>query len=148
MVYFLLPAVIIIWGFIIYRVVTWIGDKNMEVSKSIVKKDNFEKPKLQDTFSLLLNYSDPFGLSQIKSSGKKGKTKYQGTTWPAIRYFGKISGGKNKKKLATLNISGVNAIMKEGDTCKGIKLIAIHRSSVLLYYKGEHREIDREPDKK
>lgn len=68
--YYLLPVNILVWGFAIYRIVSY-GNETNSAAHTVTGKipEVFVMPVL-DTFSLLLNYPDPF----LKNSPNVKKT--------------------------------------------------------------------------
>lgn len=58
--YILLPIVLTIWGFILYKIFTYSAESNDDI---IIRKDNTESlvdGKKEDTVELYLHYADPF----------------------------------------------------------------------------------------
>jgi len=148
LLYILVPAVFIIWGIILYRIFSWLGNDKREYSGSVSVLKSSHLPTTPDTFSLRLNYPDPFGFHsladrKINSSGGKIIREKK---WPPISFYGTVSDGKKKKIFASLRISGNDMVLKPGDTCNGIKLLKVKGDKILIGYQGEVHEITREPE--
>jgi hypothetical protein len=62
-IYFLLPAVLIIWGLIIFRAVAFLNRNDRINYKKTSEGLKTQLTGNVDTFSLLLNYPDTFLLS-------------------------------------------------------------------------------------
>ena len=73
-IYLLIPLTIVIWGLIIYKIVSYKGDGYESFKKEIKNNNTQDIIISDDTFSLFLNYPDPF-LKQkelpIKSNTKR-----------------------------------------------------------------------------
>jgi len=143
LVYILLPVVVIIWGMIIYKIFTWIGGDVQDLKTMTTPLRNRRTSSITDTFTLLLNYHDPFGIRPNTSAitgrpGGKGKSV---TKWPAISFYGTVSFGKNKQTLASMQINGNDIIMKPGDTFGEIRLVALNKEGIRVSYHGEIRKI-------
>ena len=152
--YFLITAVIFIWGFVGYKIYSTLKNDNIDNRNQV----NVERKKeiKTDTFSLLLSYSDPFT-----------KTVYQGITVntnavnianhtsfninkPAtmtqniqeinpvnIKYFGLV---KNElRKTGMLSINNKSYIVYEGQKIDSIKIIKISKDQ--LSYKDKKNKL-------
>jgi hypothetical protein len=141
---------VIIWGLIIYKVLSWMGEDNLEQSApATVVKQNLSNT-VKDTFSLLLNYPDPFGFHPAlnRETIRPGVKATPSKKWPTISFFGSVSTGKKKTTLASLRVNGNDIIMKPGDTCTGIRLVKVKKEEIVVSYHGEEREISRDTEKR
>lgn len=141
LLYFLLPAVAVIWGVIIYRVISFLSHDAREQIISEKSSKNRNSSAISDTFSLLLKYPDPFGLTSVGGQGTQLKTNKQSPLWPSVTFYGAISTGNGQARFASVRINGNEAIMKRGDTFGGIKLLAVKGSGIRVSYKGMVRDI-------
>ncbi|MDZ7743587.1 MAG: hypothetical protein U5Q03_18075 [Bacteroidota bacterium] len=115
------------------------------------QNDQVRKPGFgPDTFSLYLNYQDPFlkktSHSKIppKSLLKKPKLKMQESLkWPNIQYFGLVKSRINGEVAVNLEIDNISYIVKDRSDCKGISLRKITPDSVISYWSGEQKTIYR-----
>ncbi|WP_269225703.1 hypothetical protein [Flavobacterium eburneipallidum] len=144
-IYILLPIVLFIWGMLIYQFFSFsASDDSLE---NTVTEFNVKPFKLKErtSFSINVNYRDPF-LGKIyappttklkKSVGIKKQIKPQEElVWPSIKYKGTISDAKQKNKLFIMVIDGHNFYMKKGDTENEVFLKDGDNESVYVKYKG------------
>ena len=106
----------------------------------------------RDTFSINLDYRDPFGETkktysteppQRNSQGASrpiARPARQGISWPDIVYFGQVRRTTSKDPLAILSIDGYKHTMRKGEKLyDGIQLNAIGRDSMVIIYQKEQR---------
>lgn len=153
-VYILLPLVILVWGFVIYRIFFEGRTKPENIStvaKPVLKKTVNEE---KSSYKLIANYRDPF-LSNIKQSvvkteNNKGKEENNRTTnlrrrrtnisrtrWPEISYGGFVEGNKDQKITILLSIKNRDYLVQEGDTVNQIFIKAFYGDSLLVVYSEE-----------
>lgn len=159
---FLCLLVLIVWGAIFFKILNS-SDRNSN-NRNIsfkVKTGDYNDYSVIDTFKLILNYRDPFGLSNIPTeiSDSKNqmysrpkikasvgiKNEYQlKPTLPEsfIKYSGYIRNADSKKLLAILNINGKEVMMAEGQTYEDVKLIKNLRESLKVLIKGKTKIIE------
>lgn len=155
--YVLLPAAGLLWGYIVYLVVSGMGGggniarpqgQPMAIPDSLVLG--------QDSFSLSLDYEDPF-LKKTKpvivnntpkraptASPKPNKVaETPSVNWPTINYGGSITGAGSRKEVVILIIGNEEVLAKEGDVHKGVKINHIAPQAIGLEYKGAAKTISR-----
>lgn len=157
--YILLPLVILIWGAIVYKIIASYLEKDS--SGYISKSDDKTVLKINktDTFSLLLNYSDPFLKEGSMVTAKpaydysksvpikqnasivKEKKNTSPITWPAIVYCGLIKNKQNNKSCSIIKINGKEQIMNVGDIYNDVTLIKVFKDSVIVQYKNSKKTI-------
>ena len=106
----------------------------------------------RDTFSINLDYRDPFGETKksYSPSPPQNTTRpvsrtaprpvKQATPWPDIVYYGQVRRTTSKDPLAILSIDGYKHTMRKGEKLyDGITLKAIGRDSMVIVYKREKR---------
>jgi hypothetical protein len=157
LMYILLPLAIIIWGLIIYKIISnYTGDDDTGIVSNN-NKTNALPVNIADTFSLILNYPDPFlkGEVQVTNYTKTvqpqvnyNKTRTTGKTkeikkvnWPLIVYGGIIKNKANNKTCSIIKINNIEYIMSVGDVCKDVKLIKTYKDSVLVMYDNAIKTI-------
>lgn len=147
--YILLPAVLVIWGSIFYKIYTSVKGTDIPESLASMKNMKEEPQEKEDTFSLLLNYRDPFlgkhggvvNRPAIKASDEK--TKVQKIQWPNIIYHGFIKNKSTKKVLALLEINGRESNIAAGNTIEGVSVKKIFKDSIIVAFKGEKKTIKK-----
>jgi hypothetical protein len=151
--YFLVVAVLVVWGLIIYRIVGAIdtGDDTTGFMPALTKKEPFNDYTLpKDTSKLSLNYRDPFGLIQFKDTVKL--VSHERTVrnvsiatppmnWGFIRYAGYIRNPGSKELIALVQINGKSANMRVGDVVDQVKLIKNMQDSVKVLFNGKTKFI-------
>ncbi len=149
--YLLLFLVICIWGGVIYKFFEYRGGDN-EISLNEKKVDFKLASNLSDTFSLLLNYDDPFKYSRMQVVTKKDlgsritiekKVKVEVNDvkliWPNIKYSGVVFNERMSRNSVLLMINGKMYIVQNGDEILGVKIISIKRDSIDLKMLNQHR---------
>lgn len=146
-IYILLPIVLGIWGMVIYRLFSFSNpDTNIPATAS-----NFTfKPievKARDTFSIDVNYRDPFlgkmysNDVQKKNTSHVPKVKKDTLIWPNIIYKGLVSDSKEKKKVFLVSINGQTYFMNEKTTEQEVTLKKGNRNTIEVLYKGKKNKI-------
>lgn len=145
--YILLPAVVLIWVLIILRVVNYKGsDDGFQLSSPVAKATKAEIKT--DTFSLLLNYPDPF-LKHVSSTPLKTRTRNpknsnkKNSTPPDITYYGLVQNKKVSSGQVNVKINGKYFIMSIGETINEVKLRRIYQDSICITYYGNQYHIKR-----
>jgi hypothetical protein len=154
--YFLIAAVIGIWGTVILRVVDGLkAPKAPEAVRSAPVKN--VRKLTEDTFTLYADYPDPF-LSEVDSGADKTAIKKDPVAVPAasspppnfvtpemvetiIQYKGLISNPKKKSRVAIVTIHGKEYLVREKDRLEGIRILKIGKTGITVLYKGGVFEI-------
>lgn len=145
-IYILLPIVLLIWGIVIFQFFSFTTSDDAADNKPTELNIKPLKITKRDTFSINVNYRDPFlgkmyvPNSKIKNTNatiKKQPKKENTIVWPIIKYKGLISDTKDKTKIFILIISGQNYYMKIGDTANEVFLKSGDKESVYVKYKGD-----------
>ncbi|WP_410221206.1 hypothetical protein [Pedobacter sp.] len=156
--YLLIVCVAAIWGVIFYRIYAGLNDEELPLPKtSAVKTAYFnEINHLNDTVTLNLSYPDPFfanpsdayqgkripeNMPKTPSLIKAIPIQKPAINWAAIQYTGYINNPANKQKLAMLNIQGKEALLAEGQSSNGLKLVKHLGDSVRVQFQGETKYI-------
>lgn len=142
----LLPVVIVIWGFLIYKIVDAFSSENSDITQT--KQANFKPPKgiQKDTFSLVPIETDPFlgtvytkpkPTSQNVNTVHKSKSE---TQWPSIGYFGIVADKKSPTSVYIVSINGLQYLLKKGDTLQKLKIIKGSEENIFIRYGSETKE--------
>jgi len=156
MVYLLGLVVVLLWGFIIYKLFDAAsgGDTDTGVVADQPKKEVYNDfAVVEDTTHLLLNYRDPFGIVKRKDTVtvKKSRAKINvlsvksAINWSFIKYSGFVRNPDSKKIIALLSINGKNVMMTEGETSGSVKLLKNMRDSIQVFYSGQTKFIHLNP---
>lgn len=148
----LIPAVLGIWGAIGWQVYAAMkGDGDNSAHKLITTETNVNKPIVPDTFSLLLDYPDPFAAQNAKpkvnvkaqSQITQPKTTApvpEQTQWPNIVYSGLVKQPSSGKMLGFLSVNGVSYFVKEGDEVGGVRVLTINPNHITVRWNNSFRE--------
>lgn len=142
----LLPVVIVIWGFLIYKIVDAFSSENSDITQ--ITQVNFKPPKgvQRDTFSLVPVDTDPFlgtvytkpkPTSHNVKSVHKPKSE---TQWPSIGYLGIVADKKSTTSVYIVSINGQQFLLKKGDTLQKLKIIKGSEENIFIRYGGETKE--------
>jgi hypothetical protein len=157
MIYVLLPLVLIIWGFIAFKIIRQVKHKQNppQDNQAIQKASSMESVK--DTFSLILEYRDPFlhGMLRPPSISStnpnnllSNKTNLSSETKPVVvvpntKYFGLVTNSKNKQKLALIKINEKDYIAKEGEVVAEEKISKLFADSMIILYHKTKKTIPK-----
>ena len=156
--YLLIVSVAAVWGIIFYRIFSAQGDEEISftpLTKYNKVNESLDDYVMKDTFTLSLNYRDPF-LTDVSDANiiiAKIASEAQNSTavnelphkaainWNIIKYTGIISNPLKKSPVAIVQVNGTEHIMKEGESMDGVKLIRILRDSVKVTYQNKTKFI-------
>lgn len=164
--YILLPVVIFVWGAIAYNIISYyFDDKSTEnmLSTNAIKKNPDAK---LDTFSLLLNYPDPFlkaeaayyepviastespvkpSIPNRNTAPKRNINNIKSTpiSWPAITYCGIIKNKKSNKTCSIIKINGKEYIMSIGDTRSDVTLLKLYSDSAVVTFQQHNKTFNK-----
>ncbi len=151
----LIPAVLGIWGAIGWQVYAAMkGDEDNAAPKVISTEIDEDKQIVPDTFSLLLDYPDPFAVQSAKpkvnvkaqsqiTQPKTAAPVPEQTQWPNIVYSGLVKQPSSGKMLGFLSVNGVSYFVKEGDEVGGVRVINIAASKVIVEFNKTRREFSK-----
>jgi hypothetical protein len=151
---FLVPAVLFIWGFIIYRVISFQTPPDEEISGLSSKPVIPIVPQKQDTLKVNANYRDPFKPFKQLPSSKSSQTLQikpvdknirPKVSWPVINYGGLIKNTNEVKILAILTVGERTFIAGKNDNISGLRILNLYKDSILLKYQNEKKIIIKRP---
>jgi hypothetical protein len=161
--YFLIPAVLAVWGLIIYRVA--ISQQQDNVSESIMTEEVFIKQESNnDTCKMIWTYRDPFldrpadqisdqnfdfsagqnsGISNIKIGSYKTPEPEKKVQWPAINYHGLIRNKSNGKMVAVFTINNHQFLLAEKQNSGGVYVENADNKKAVVQYGGETKIFEK-----
>lgn len=162
--YILIPAVLFIWGAIIYNVVSGAsGDEELPAYGTIPKVEREGMASL-DSFVLDLDYKDPF-LSRRNHTGvsssytgsvsnsststskpkkvEKPKVVEPPMDWSFIEYHGIFTNSDKKVGVATVTINSKDYLLDKGDEIEEVKLLLLTEDSIKISYQGKNAFIKK-----
>jgi hypothetical protein len=154
--YLLIVSVAAVWGIIFYRIFS-AGNDEEEIFRPLVKSqfvnESLDDYSYKDTFTLVLNYRDPFLSTAIYYVEEKvaqvaskpivfnAAPKRPAINWNIIKYTGFISNPSKKSVVAIMSINGKEYMMKEGELVAGVKILRNLKDSVKVSYQNSTRFI-------
>lgn len=153
-------ATAIVWGLIIYRV---ISSLNKEPEIESLPNLNSTKKSIDTSghmaYNLLLNYPDPFGttddssnvLQGINESRSEFNSSISGQLNNAIpkvridfiQYKGLITNPRNHKVVAVISINGKDEMVKNGQILENIRICKITKGEILISYLGGNYRVKK-----
>lgn len=151
--YILLLLVVSIWGLVVYKYLRYRGEGGAPTQKQI---DSFDlSQSLSDTFSLKMDYADPFrhhdvemseGTSLPQNSKKtlvKKKVKEEQKApiriWPNIHCKGLVINENQHNNRVIIIINNVMYVLKKGDEIQGVRVISICKDSISLKMSNQQK---------
>jgi len=144
-IYFLLPAVLLIWGLLGYRLFSAVQPNN--TSTDLVTSDiSFEPNKFKESepFTIMTNYRDPF-LGTITTANRKNKKSTNKRKsqpiepFPQIVYKGLVSSQNNKQQIFIIGLDGKQHFFKKNQSINGVKLRKGNAKSISLKFQGQQQ---------
>lgn len=155
--YLLICAVAAVWGIIIYRVLFNESDAGYEPKFNTVQKahEPYDQYLVKnDTFTLSLNYRDPFLGGAVKEPEVKDaavmniqpvnfnpKPLPPPINWAVIKYGGYIVNPVTKKLVSIVVVNEKERMLAEGEVFDGLKLLKNKRDSILVSWQGKQKYI-------
>ncbi len=143
--YILLPAVLIIWGLVIYRFFTGINPTT-KIENTVEELGEFKPKKLQeaDTFSVDLNYRDPFlgtfpkkKKSAIKRKSPVKKEVQPETSFPSISYKGLVTPKGKNQKVFLISVNNQQHLYTIGSSFNEVKLLSGNDKEITLQFQKQ-----------
>ncbi len=138
--------VIVIWGFLIYKIVDAFSSESTDIAKT--QKANFKPPKgiQKDTFSLAPVETDPFlgtVYSKSKPTSQNANATYKSKSekqWPDIGYFGTVADKKSTSSVYIVSVNGQQYLLKKGDTLQNLKIIKGSEENIFIRHEGQTKK--------
>lgn len=140
-IYFLLPAVLLIWGFLGYRIFSPVQTNtthtNLAITDIVFKPNAFKESA---PFTIKANYRDPFlgTTAAIKPKVTFKPQQLSKLPFPQVIYKGVVS-SSNRQEVFIVNIDGKQYFFKKYQTHQGVKLISSNSKSITLKFQGQQQ---------
>ncbi len=140
--YLLLGGVVLIWGFLGFRVVRTIAPAAPE-ARPVKKNLSFTPSESQarDTFYIAANYRDPFLGTIAKAKKKAGTPKKvmakKQVPQKIVVYDGFVAGQSNTNSLFFISIDGHQYMMQLKETADGVKLLSGNNTGIKVRSQGK-----------
>jgi len=160
--FLLVPAVVIVWGLIIYRIAEAVSEKETQTAANSVEQPvDRRTASLPDSVKLLVNYRDPFLTGSVVSRPVERPMGTGGAVpttpasfapsvpappakivvWPAVQYLGMIQNSTSKTKIAIVRINGKSHLLAEAAVAGQLTVQKITPDSVSVSFQGERKHI-------
>lgn len=156
--WFLICAVAVVWGVILYRLFFNNTEEDYVLKNPSVatKHEPYDQYVLkEDTFKLALNYKDPFlaGIVPVSVESKTAEPILKPVNfvaappakptidWSVVKYSGYIINPVTKKTVAILVVNGKEQMLAEGEHFEGVQLLKNKKDSVLVSWKDKQKYI-------
>lgn len=158
--YLLMAGVVAVWGLIFYRVYIGMSEEDLETPMTASAKVPYFKmvDHHQDQVNLDLNYRDPFSPANTYVETKPVASKLENVAaprpampgpmmskpqvnWSNVQYTGYVNNATSKQKMVILSVNGNTAVLTEGQSAHGVKLLKYLGDSVSVQYQGEKKNI-------
>lgn len=146
--YILLPLVLVLWGYIIYRFVEQANPElNFANSEPPPLKFNSNQAEMK-SYQLLLDYEDPFlrstnvkneQVDDTKNENQNQVRRLHAWNWPNFTYAGSIQ--NHKKVVGLLQINSSNLLVQQGKVYHEFKVLQLFPDSIIMEREGEKRTI-------
>ena len=141
----MLPAVILIWGLLGFRIYSGLQPSNASQEKLTVTAFKPQELKESEPFTISTDYRDPFlGTYKKKKVTKKVSKRVKETAkvpFPTIAYKGMISSQGNGS-VFILIVNGQQFFYKQKATNNGVKLLKGNANEVTLQFKGQRQKFN------
>ena len=150
-IYFLLPAVIIVWGLLVYKIIGGLNS-SVQQTQSIESVRHFTPASLEqaETFTIKADYRDPFlGTFEKK---KRKVTKHKNTPiekkpnvpFPAIAYKGIVSPKGKNEKVFLIIVNGQQHLFKRSTVFNEVKLLSGNAHEITLRFQKQKQTFQLE----
>ncbi|MCB2411160.1 hypothetical protein [Hymenobacter lucidus] len=165
--YLLVPAVMLIWGLIGYRIWQAVNADTELLIPSVPRRLRpAAGPTVAKQYTLSLAYSDPFRTSAVPARPSTGprenpeqqtrrvnmmpSTAPKQTTqmplgpvavsvpMPVVEFLGTIENRQSRKRIVLLNINGRQASLSEHQSEQGLQIVRVFKDSVWTTYGRQH----------
>ena len=146
---YLLPLVLIVWGFFFFRVFKACNpDAETIIRNNAITTFKAPEIKQKEEFELLPVERNPFlGTVNIKSNKNSGEysanSKNTEATWPTIQYHGLIQNAESKEKVFILNINGQQFLLNQREPIQYISVVRGNEEKVTLRFQGKTQEFKK-----
>lgn len=142
--FFLLAGTVVVWGSIIYRIVTAVsgqGPANTYVAPPSPARISMTLPQ---KYILLMDYPDPFlkdevtdTLPAVQSAPVVAPPPPPPIDVSFVQYAGMISNLDAPKKVALVIIHGQDKMVQQGEVVDEVKIKELKKDEIKVVYKGK-----------
>jgi hypothetical protein len=152
--YGLIAVLIMIWGGVFFRVKSGFNNEvDYKASEVIIHLP--ESDVNVDTFNLLLDYDDPFGMPVPKKKKKvvskpkvvrkvQPKKEVKKHNWPHVQFNGIIENKITGKQSFMVRFNGNEMILSKGDSIEDYVLLSGNGQAIELKFGNEKKLFEKE----
>ncbi len=144
-IYILLPAVLIIWGIVLYKIIGGLSPDTQNFH-TMIQEGKFTPKIIQqtDTFFIQTNYRDPFlgTFEQKKKRTVRLRTntaliKKEKVPFPTIVYKGIVSPKGKNKKVFLISVNGQQHLFKRNTIFNNVKLLQGNAQKITVQFQHQ-----------
>jgi len=143
LLYILIPLCAFVWGAILYNIMNVVSDGEELVAANSVIVEKTAVVHKAETFSINVNYRDPFLDKVFKPRVVKKverQIKKQPFVWPKIEFQGVFKKPNSSDLLGIISVNGSEEIVQKGATIDEVKIISIKSNEIKVSFKGETKK--------
>lgn len=142
-IYILIPAVLLVWGIIGYRIFSGIAPSQKKTEEiAILSSFQPKEAMIKEVFELKLDYRDPFlgtlSIREKKIIKPKPRVK-DSIVFPDIHYKGIFSSSNKSNTIFLVMIDGYQEMFKKHETHQQVKLLKGDKKKITIKYKTEKK---------
>jgi hypothetical protein len=156
MVYVLIPAVILVWGMIIYKILKVTDGSSKAYKPAAVKAIEGPANALDETYHLVLNYRDPFFGKQANAPTTTLSTKPKVSSGnlnnaandmtdrdmpnefaSRITYHGIIDNPGQGSRVGLMTYQGKRVLVRKDDNIDGFRVLDVKPGQILVSFDNK-----------
>jgi type II secretory pathway component PulC len=146
-IYILLPAVLVIWGLVGYRIFSAVSPKTTTKEQNTVYTFTPKPLNEQEHFTIQADYRDPFlgtlvSLKKMQQLVKKVEKPISKEPFPVIEYKGLVSGNDGANQVFIISVNGQQYFYKKNAIHGNVKLLSGNKKQVVLHFQGQRQTVE------
>ncbi len=143
-IYFLLPAVIIVWGLLVYKIIGGLSPSAQQ-TETIESIEQFNPKTIEQTssFTIKTDYRDPFlgtfEKKKRKATNRKNTpvVKKPSVPFPTIVYKGIVSPKGKNEKVFLIVVNGQQHLFKRSTVFNKVKLLNGNAQEITVVFQQQ-----------
>lgn len=159
--YLLVLLVIIVWSLIFYRIYNYVDDQKDFIPDYSEQKLPQDKLSMNDTFSIIANYRDPFletgnyserSINTVIQNNINNPIKIQNNNvsannaslrWPSIVFGGIVVNKGSNKTVGLIKLNQIQYIVQVKQIIENIEVLKIYNDSIIVQLSSEIKTIKK-----
>lgn len=143
----LIPAVLILWSIIAFKVISYVKPKETEEKMLNLSGQTIQGTENTDTIIIMADYRDPFKNEYRLTVDPDEKQRQQMApikviqperpVWPLIEYEGIIINNIKGTRFALLKVNEKTELVVCNDEVNGLKVKSLYSDSVEIEFRNE-----------